>query len=70
MEDRPMQIHRILVPTDFSEPSKQAIIYAFELAQTSGATLVLLHVIEELPSYIGFLPPEETMVALHQTVER
>jgi hypothetical protein len=54
-----MPIRRILVPTDFSAPSKQAIAYAFELAQTLGATLVLLHVIEELPLYIGFLPPEE-----------
>lgn len=53
MEDRTMQIRHILAPTDFSEPSKQAIAYAFELAQTFGATLVLLHVIEELPPYIS-----------------
>ena len=59
-----MQIRRILVPTDFSEPSKQAIAYAFELAQTCGPTLVLLHVIEELPPYITFIPPEETTKAL------
>jgi nucleotide-binding universal stress UspA family protein len=52
MGDRTMPIRRILVPTDFSAPSKQAIAYAFELAQTLGATLVLLHVIEELQSYI------------------
>jgi nucleotide-binding universal stress UspA family protein len=41
-----MEIRRILAPTDFSEPSKQAIAYAFELAQTSEAKLVLLHVVE------------------------
>jgi nucleotide-binding universal stress UspA family protein len=52
-----MQIRRILVPTDFSECSKQAIAYAYELAQAFGAKLVLLHVLEDLPSYIGFIPP-------------
>ncbi len=52
-----MQIRQILAPTDFSECSKQAVACAYELAQTFGAKLVLLHVIEELPSYIGFIPP-------------
>jgi nucleotide-binding universal stress UspA family protein len=65
-----MQIRQILVPTDFSAPSKQAIAYAFELAQICGATLVLLHVIEELPPYIGFLPPEETPKALEELADR
>jgi nucleotide-binding universal stress UspA family protein len=59
-----------LVPTDFSAPSKQAIAYAFELAQIFGATLVLLHVIEDLPHYIGFLPPEETPKALEELADR
>jgi len=45
-----MEIRRILAPTDFSDPSLQAIAYAFELAQTFGAKLSLLHVIE-LPVY-------------------
>jgi nucleotide-binding universal stress UspA family protein len=70
MEDRAIQLRRILVPTDFSAPSKQAIAYAFELAQTLGATLVLLHVIEELPPYVGFLPPEETIEALEELAGR
>ena len=52
-----MQIRQILAPTDFSECSKQAVACAYELAQTFGAKLVLLHVVEELPSYIGFIPP-------------
>ncbi len=51
-----MQIRQILAPTDFSECSKQAVAYAYELAQAFGAKLLLLHVIEELPSYIGFIP--------------
>ena len=52
-----MQIRQILAPTDFSECSKQAVACAYELAQAFGAKLVLLHVVEELPSYIGFIPP-------------
>ena len=52
-----MEIRQILAPTDFSECSKQAVACAYELAQTFGARLSLLHVLEYLPSYIGFLPP-------------
>jgi nucleotide-binding universal stress UspA family protein len=52
-----MKIRQILAPTDFSASSKQAVACAYELAQRFGARLVLLHVIEELPSYIGFIPP-------------
>jgi len=52
-----MQIRRILTPTDFSECSRQVVTCAYELAQAVGAKLVLLHVVEDLPSYIGFIPP-------------
>lgn len=52
-----MQMRRILAPTDFSECSKQAVTCAYELAQAVRAKLVLLHVVENLPSYIGFIPP-------------
>jgi nucleotide-binding universal stress UspA family protein len=46
----PVEIHHILTPTDFSDPSRQAVTSAFELAQTFGAKLSLLHVIE-VPEY-------------------
>jgi nucleotide-binding universal stress UspA family protein len=39
-------IHRILVPTDFSEHSRKAMEYALSLAQRMGATIDLLHVWE------------------------
>jgi nucleotide-binding universal stress UspA family protein len=45
-----MNIRHILAPTDFSEPSKRAVTYAFELAQKVDAKLSLLHVIE-VPAY-------------------
>jgi nucleotide-binding universal stress UspA family protein len=45
-----MEIRHILTPTDFSAPATQAVTGAFELAQTFGAKLSLLHVIE-VPAY-------------------
>jgi universal stress protein A len=41
-----MAIRQILVPTDFSEPSRAALDYAAELARPLGATLDVLHVWE------------------------
>jgi universal stress protein A len=52
-----MDIRHILAPTDFSDYSKKALRNAFELAQTFGAKLSLLHVLEPAP-YLGeFTPP-------------
>jgi nucleotide-binding universal stress UspA family protein len=45
-----MEIRHILAPTDFSGASTQAVTSAYELAQTVGAKLSLLHVIE-VPAY-------------------
>jgi nucleotide-binding universal stress UspA family protein len=52
-----MDIRLILAPTDFSEFSKQAVESAYALAQTFGAKLLLLSVVE-LPSFPieGFAP--------------
>ncbi|MFO0612480.1 MAG: universal stress protein [Polyangiaceae bacterium] len=38
--------HTILVPTDFTEPSDLALLYAEELAERFDASIVLLHVSE------------------------
>jgi universal stress protein A len=53
-----LDIRHILAPTDFSDSSKKAISDALELAQTFGAKLSLLHIVE-LPPYPieGFVPP-------------
>lgn len=59
-----MEIRQILAPTDFSEYSRQAVAYAYKMAQHFGAKLLLLHVVEELPPYIGFIPPAEAAAVL------
>jgi len=58
VEGDSMEIRQILAPTDFSEFSMQAVESALAWAQTFGAKLFLLHVIE-LPAYPidGFMPP-------------
>jgi nucleotide-binding universal stress UspA family protein len=42
------RIHRIVVPVDFSEASERAIDYAGGLARLLGASLHLIHVVEEI----------------------
>ncbi len=59
-EEPPKQtIRRILVPVDFSEASEIAVQHATEIAQTYGAKIDLLHVVEEVayPSAYGVEPP-------------
>jgi len=64
-------IKTILVPTDFSAPAEHALAYACELADLSGASLHLLHVIEDPFStavYPGVVvaPPEGYFEQLDQ----
>jgi nucleotide-binding universal stress UspA family protein len=44
-------MNRIIVPVDFSGPEGEALAYAVPLAKSTGAIIVLLHVIE--PLYAG-----------------
>ena len=41
-----MEITRILVPTDFSADADAAVVYALRLASAFGASVGLLHVVE------------------------
>lgn len=56
-----MNIHKILVPVDFSAQSKQAVASARELAEKFSSSLILLHVIQDLavllPEGMVGLPP-------------
>lgn len=48
-----IRLKKILCPTDFSEPSKNALRYALTLAQQYKAKILLLHVIEPLSPVPG-----------------
>jgi universal stress protein A len=52
---------RILVPTDFSEPSEAALDYARVMADTFGASLHVLHVFDA-PFAAGAVSPEVFIV--------
>ena len=41
-----IQIKRILVPSDFSEPARKALVYAVEFAKAYEAEIILCHVME------------------------
>ena len=53
--DRP----RILVPIDFSEDSRAAVLWACRYARCVSAELVLLHVVHDLASSPGFYRKNE-----------
>ncbi|MFZ5493184.1 MAG: universal stress protein [Pseudomonadota bacterium] len=55
MPTDPLNVHKVLVPLDFSDPSQQAIQYARRFAEPSRAQLLLLYVIEPVayPAELG-----------------
>src|SRR5258708_6158881 len=56
-----IDLHRILVPTDFSKFSEVALGYAVALAEKFEAELYLLHVVQDLalfiPDAVAVVPP-------------
>jgi nucleotide-binding universal stress UspA family protein len=53
VEAHMIALKQILVATDFSEPSGVAVSYGRDLARSYGATLHVMHVIEDLLTYYG-----------------
>src|SRR6516165_6223513 len=53
-----IDLHRILVPTDFSKSSENALTYGAAFAEKFGAELHLLHVVQDLALFI----PEAVLV--------
>src|SRR5947209_19075635 len=47
-----IDLRRILVPTDFSKYSHNALTYATAFAEKFGAELYLLHVVQDLALYV------------------
>ena len=54
-----IDLQRILVPTDFSKSSENALRYAVAFVEKFGAQLYLLHVVQDLTWFI----PEAILVA-------
>src|SRR6516225_7922520 len=54
-----IDLRRILVPTDFSKSSANALTYAVAFAEKFGAEIHLLHVVQDLALFI----PEAVLVA-------
>jgi universal stress protein A len=69
-----MTVKHILVPTDFSAGSQEAIRYAFDLARSLGATLHVLHVLENPFAPGAFMemyapPPAEYFLDMERQAE-
>ena len=57
-----MDVHSILLPTDFSECARHAVPVAAEFARLLGARVVCLHVVEPLaPPAVGWTPLAEPL---------
>ncbi len=68
-ETLPFMLGKILVPTDFSKLSDDALPWAGLLSARLGAEIVLLHVVESFP--LSYLPARErTSDALVQLTEK
>jgi nucleotide-binding universal stress UspA family protein len=74
-----IDIRRILVPTDFSKHSHNALNYAVAFADKFGAELYLLHVVQDLalfiPEAVSVAPPvapavEQMTAAVHEALQR
>lgn len=65
-----MTIKVIVVATDFSDVSHAALEYAKELARAAGATIHLVHVVDELAARYIDLPAYPQMGQLQTTLER
>jgi len=66
-----MKVKRILVPTDFSEDSLEALRCAVELAHEQQSEVVLVHVVEPLPhGIVRWSEPTKLLEAHAETDSR
>jgi nucleotide-binding universal stress UspA family protein len=69
-----IDLHRILVPTDFSKFSQVALGYASALAEKFSAELHLLHIVQDLAVFIPDMitvapPPAPTVEQMTKAVQ-
>jgi nucleotide-binding universal stress UspA family protein len=62
-------IRRILVPTDLSAGSREAVAYGEWLAESLGATVHLVHVIDDLGAMLARLPSYSNLSRLQGDLE-
>jgi nucleotide-binding universal stress UspA family protein len=62
-----MKIETILVPVDFSDVTAEVVRYATEMAKSYGGRIVLLHISEPEPDFVGY---EAGPQAVRTTVAR
>src|SRR5262245_18478878 len=74
-----IDLRRILVPTDFSEHSQNAVKYGAAFAEKFGADFYLLHVVQDLSLFLPdvvsgmrpCLPPaEQVLAAVRESLDR
>jgi len=59
----PFHLRRILVPVDFSDTSRKALLYAVPFATAFNAEVEVVHVVQPytVPAEVGYMPPELTV---------
>lgn len=62
-----MKIETILVPVDFSDVTAEVVRYASEMAKSFGSRIILLHISEPEPDFVGY---EAGPQAVRTTVAR
>lgn len=50
----PLQLSRVLLPTDFSGCANYALPYAASIARATGARIICVHVVEPIVSAMGY----------------
>lgn len=67
-----IKLKRILVPTDFSDPGKSALLYAVAFADQFGAAVDLLHVVEPVPSgaLLSYVPVQDLRESMRSDAEQ
>jgi nucleotide-binding universal stress UspA family protein len=71
-----LQIHSLLLPTDFSDCANYALSYTASLARTFGAKIVCVHVLEPIVPTVGYtgmtepLPLADISEQLEDSAER
>jgi len=53
-KDEALQVHRILLPTDFSGCANYALPFAAKIARATGAAVICMHVIEPVVPAVGY----------------